>query len=100
MFRTVIFGIIILINSVLMGQEIHIPKIPVYGTPIVGNTVQFQEPLYYIPHYIEYPAKVIITQPNVYYAPIPQRSIINYSYPTPVRNFIFGPNTRILYPPR
>lgn len=99
MFRKVIFGIFILMSTTLIGQEIHVPKIPVYDTQIVqGNSPQFYPPLYYVPHYIEFKAPLIIQEPpkQIYYPP-PPLIINNQTYPTPIRNWILGP--RIYYNP-
>jgi hypothetical protein len=97
MFRTFIFGILILFTTTLTGQEIKIPKIPVYGTPIV-NSSQFQLPLYYVPHYIVYPAPYTSinrpTQQFYYYQRPLQNSIIRNNTP------IVIPNCDCLYPPK
>lgn len=98
MFRTLIFGILILFTTTLTGQEIKIPKIPVYGTPIV-NSSQFQLPLYYVPHYIVYPARTntpVQPQREIYYNYPVHPQIIYRNYTAPVTI----PNCDCLYPPR
>ena len=100
MFRKLIFGIFILICTVITAQEIHIPKIPVYSTPMQNNSSQFYPPLYYVPHYIEFKAPVVGQEPKIYYpATIPGGIIIQQTYPTPtpMRNWFFGP--KIYYDP-
>lgn len=100
MLRTFIFLLLVSTASILTGQEIHIPKIPVYGTPLVPSNIS-NPPIYYVPHYIQTPTRMYDHNfpypPVIYYPPVQSGSIIMQYRPTRMGNFMFGP--KIYYNP-